>query len=199
MPAYRSIEQRFSEKYVVRDSGCWEWTAVRVRGGYGMIGGGPKRQNQLAHRVSYELKFGSIPSGMIVSHKCDNPSCVNPDHLQLADHLENMRDMALKGRAKKMTYDNIGEACAMLEIGYSRKEVAEKFGVHPKTLVASILRDSDSPATGVKSLAGYKYTKLTAEQRQKIVEMLSTGIPILHIAGLFNVDRKTVRNIRDKL
>lgn len=77
---------------------CWEWQGYRIDKGYGRLRheGGKK----LAHRVSYEAFVGAIPDGMCVLHKCDNPPCVNPDHLFLGTNLDNVKDCINKGRHK---------------------------------------------------------------------------------------------------
>jgi hypothetical protein len=74
--------------------GCWEWNAGRVPAGYGTVKIGGK--NRMTHRVAYEVLVGRIPPGMEVCHECDNPPCINPDHLWIGTHADNMRDMRLK-------------------------------------------------------------------------------------------------------
>jgi hypothetical protein len=88
---------RFWRKVQKTPSGCWEWGGARHLQGYGFI----KRKDgaQLrAHRVSYEIHYGPIPDGFDVCHRCDNPPCVNPEHLFLGTDLDNMQDMIAKGR-----------------------------------------------------------------------------------------------------
>lgn len=77
-------------------SGCWLWIGAGIRYGNVQFNG----RISPAHRVVWELTHGSIPVGMELMHRCDVGCCVNPDHLQIGSHLENMQDMVSKGRQK---------------------------------------------------------------------------------------------------
>ena len=95
----RSIAERFWCK-VTRAIGCWTWAGSKTRQGYGCIGSGGKYAPVVkAHRVSWELNRGPIPQGLCVLHHCDNPSCVNPNHLFLGTVRDNWNDAITKGRA----------------------------------------------------------------------------------------------------
>jgi len=93
----KTIEQRFWEKVkIAGEDECWEWLAAKTHHGYGAF----KYEGKICrtHRVSYILTKGDIPKGLFVCHSCDNPSCVNPKHLWLGTHQDNMDDMYKKGR-----------------------------------------------------------------------------------------------------
>jgi hypothetical protein len=93
-----SIEDRLI-RFLINDSGCWEFTGALDTMGYGLM----KIESKLmkAHRVSYEFATKTaIPHGMCVIHDCDNRRCINPDHLRLGTHQENMTDMVDKGRSR---------------------------------------------------------------------------------------------------
>lgn len=95
LPFFGEVMDRFWSK-VDRSGECWIWTAYRDSFGYGnfKVDG----VNCYAHRICYELEHGSIPEGMCVLHRCDNPSCVNPEHLFLGTHRDNVKDKISKRR-----------------------------------------------------------------------------------------------------
>ena len=92
--------RRFAEKVERRPSGCWEWTGARQTGGYGVLGVGSSKLVR-AHRFAWELHYGEVPEGLSVLHRCDNPCCVNTEHLFLGTQADNMHDMRAKGRGRK--------------------------------------------------------------------------------------------------
>ena len=92
------VAKRF-EKYFRRGDGCWEWVGPRFASGYGAFHSpGLPRRTLRAHRVAWELFRCPIPDGLYVLHRCDNPPCVNPDHLFLGSMGDNNRDCVAKGR-----------------------------------------------------------------------------------------------------
>lgn len=96
---------RFWKKVEVRTKNqCWPWLGAKERFGHGRFKLNTKSA-VYAHRLSYEIENGPIPDGACVCHSCDNPSCVNPNHLWLGTRGDNNRDRATKGRS----YDNRGE------------------------------------------------------------------------------------------
>lgn len=90
---------RLLSKCEVAESGCWVWMGSRNTLGYANTV--LKNQRWMAHRLAWVLAKGRIPTGKFICHKCDNPSCINPEHLFVGDHTENQRDMVAKGRHTK--------------------------------------------------------------------------------------------------
>lgn len=141
-PPMRPAIERFQEKFVVTP-GCWIWTAYKSKKGYGDFGLEGKVVS--AHRFSYELYVDSIPEGMFVCHKCDNPSCVNPDHLFVGSPLDNTQDMIKKGRAKHSAPKGEAHGMAKITAEIARgireapglhREIAAQFGVNKATVSA---------------------------------------------------------------
>ena len=121
------------------NSGCWLWTSSTYHGGYGRLFADGKVQK--AHRLSWQFFQGEIPKGKFVCHKCDNPPCVNPEHLFLGEAADNNHDMMRKGRAvflkgsrhggSKLTEADVIKIRADTRID---KLIAPEYGVHRGTI-----------------------------------------------------------------
>lgn len=117
---------------------CLEWQGPFNGGGYGttreILG------ETAAHRIAYKASRGSITDGLYVCHKCDNPKCIDPDHLFLGTANDNFIDMVNKGRQKHVGRQLTGEQAAhIIRLYYGRKglrmrHLAEKFGVGIQTI-----------------------------------------------------------------
>lgn len=103
------IEKLFKNIFVGNETGCWNWTKARTNG-YGRLGIEKNRiiYQWRAHRLSYHLFFGEIHTGLLVCHKCDNPSCVNPYHLFIGSDKDNCIDARTKGRRIATKHGNPG-------------------------------------------------------------------------------------------
>jgi hypothetical protein len=98
----KDLKTRLALSVKINANDCWVWQRSKLKKGYGKITIGSKkfgnRKNALAHRISYEIFVGPIPKGLQVCHDCDNPSCINPDHLFLGTNQDNVDDKQKKGR-----------------------------------------------------------------------------------------------------
>ena len=136
------IVKRFLSNISIAGNGCWDWSARRSQHGYGWFYYNKKQR--IASRVSWELHHGEIPKEMCVCHKCDNPACVNPDHLFLGTHQENMRDRDRKGRNKcgslpiargeqhsfsKLKDEDVREIRNLYSQGMLQREIGKRFGI----------------------------------------------------------------------
>jgi hypothetical protein len=85
-------------RFIDKTGDCWLWTGGKNKGGYGVIFDTKQRKTRIASRVIWESTNGLIPDGLFVLHRCDNPPCVNPEHLFLGTPHDNNQDMMRKGR-----------------------------------------------------------------------------------------------------
>ena len=134
-------------------SNCVEWWGSKDKDGYGLFNFEGKLGR--AHRLAWDQTNGPIPAGMCVLHKCDNPSCVNVDHLFLGTHKDNTRDMYEKGRSgmigntwnrghtrnrgekhgnAKLKEQNIQEICDLRKHGFTQQKIADWYGVDRGTI-----------------------------------------------------------------
>lgn len=144
--------------FVDKTEGCWLWSAGTCSRGYGNFK--VKNKTLAAHRVSYLIHFGSVPSGLQVLHKCDTPACVRPDHLFVGTGADNMADKVAKGRQargesvtrnrRSLVGSRNGRAILTAEVvqqikdswsfrKITQKDLARKFGISLAT-VSRILR-----------------------------------------------------------
>jgi HNH endonuclease/Homeodomain-like domain len=127
--------------FVVEENGCFVCTShKRDKHGYPHMYWNNK--HYLVHRFVYEKCFGEIPKGLVVRHKCDNPPCINPEHLELGTFEDNMNDRIIRGRTTK------GEKCALSKLkerevieikkmlldGKSLGEISQKFNISKSTV-----------------------------------------------------------------
>lgn len=140
------LMKRLEDKYIPEpNSGCWLWLGgLSKENGYGTIS--VDGESRKAHRVMFELSTSEkIPSGYEVCHHCDNPCCVNPDHLFVGTHIDNMRDRDKKGRRKppKGTFNGFSKLddskvrairLALVENKKTQGQIADEFGCDQSTV-----------------------------------------------------------------
>lgn len=123
----------------VTESGCWLWMG-RTSGGYGVAPLGARGAKKYAHRLFYEAHVGPIGDGAVICHRCDTPSCVNPDHLFLGTVQDNNHDRMKKGRylgewngRARLTAEQAREITSLQGL-VTHKEIAAKYGVARSTI-----------------------------------------------------------------
>ena len=135
------VLERMMGKFKVNDeTGCWDWTASTARG-YGKVWVDGKYM--LAHRFVY----GDVPDGAVVMHKCDNPLCVNPDHLTHGSRRDNMLDMSSKGRAggyRRVEDDDIYDIHILSFMDHNKTKISDIVGVS-RTHVRNVLSGVTKP------------------------------------------------------
>jgi uncharacterized protein YerC len=201
--AAHSVEEAFARGgYAVTDSGCWEYSGTRNPVGYGRV---PYLTKMLyAHRVSYELANGPITDDRYVCHRCDNPPCVNPAHLFLGTHRENMDDMLAKKRNPRGSrhYRAILDEAQAVEViqrvagGERYESIAKSYGV-TKSTVSLIWRGDQwghvARPEGTDPDGGYKPgAKLTDAAVIEILEAIRAGEAYARIGERYGVKPMTI-------
>jgi hypothetical protein len=135
-------------RHVKITRGCWFWVGAKIGSGaarhgqffLGSVDG--KKRFSYAHRFIYRLAVGEIPDGLVVRHKCDNPACVRPDHLELGSHLDNMHDAVQRGRiargerhhSSKLSNADAEAIRRERLAGTSVKVLAARYGIRESTV-----------------------------------------------------------------
>jgi hypothetical protein len=132
------------DKYVMPEpmSGCWLWLGAVDWDNYGVAQDRALKRSARAHRLVYETLVAPIPKGKMLLHSCDNPCCVNPDHLRIGTHQDNVDDCKAKGRHShgvrhpgcKLKTEQVLE---IRKAEGSQRKIAARFGVS-QTLVMFI-------------------------------------------------------------
>jgi len=136
------LSQRLAEHTnVAGPDDCWPWTGHRTQAGYGSFSFHGRAV--YAHRAAYELYNAPLSKGLVVCHRCDNPSCVNPAHLFAGTQKENLHDMIRKGRTKLKPRRGMQHGCAKLSDAEAiairnasgkQRDIANQFGVSQATV-----------------------------------------------------------------
>lgn len=198
-----AVIARFSTLYEP-DGDCWVWLGAKDRDGYGRMRIGDRRTMR-AHRISYAIHHGD-PGRMLVCHHCDNPSCVNPDHLFLGTALDNNRDRVSKGRSNnarpgganqsaKLTDDQAAAIAARYRAGGVRQvDLANEYGVS-KSAIQLLLSGKNwkglgAPVEGMRHAPKRSLRRLTDEARSALIaEYLAGGISQTALAEKYGVSQ----------
>jgi hypothetical protein len=146
----KSVEDRFLQKVLKNANDCWIWQASTRKAGSGFIYGQFSFNGypEWAHRASYLIFKGEIPTGLQVCHKCDVTMCVNPDHLFLGTQRDNMQDMLTKERDAQvgernhsaiLTNENVILARKLSKEGLSHPKIASLFNVSRWTITEAVI------------------------------------------------------------
>ena len=205
--------KRFRSKFVAgKDDECWNWNGTLDIGGYGKLSVSvPKHTTLMAHRVSYTLYVGNIADGMIVMHKCDNPQCVNPNHLTMGTQKENVTDCGNKNRRSPQDKNNNNRAILneqdvieikkLYETGeYSCAYLGKMYGVAPSTVKYALVGKSWNGVGNVFHIPKNKINrmkrKLLKEEIIFLIDMLLSGdFTIKDVANKFSVTTSEVYHI----
>ena len=145
--------RRTAKSYEFETSGqtCWNWTGGKMRRGYGKVRVDTVMgKMNYAHRLMYLLHYGPFDPAKVVRHKCNNPSCINPDHIELGTKADNSRDMVVAGRSTRGEKNWSSKLTAedVLKIRETYPALAEKIGKRAAQIELGVLYNVEWTGVG---------------------------------------------------
>lgn len=194
---FNLISARLAKYAKLMPSGCVEWIGSKNRRGYGQLRymGSPRLAHRLSYIVATEASLDSI-SGKMVCHHCDNPACINPNHLFLGTGKDNVQDMCRKDRhSGRLTAQDVAEIRAS---DASRATLAERFGVAVTTISAArsgatFRHIGGASRRGAPKGSRHRWAKLTEKDAAFIRASDATAAAL---ATQFSVHVQTIYRVR---
>lgn len=211
-PTTRWVVKFWQKVQAGKSDECWEWQGRVGKNGYGVTY--MHSHHLYAHRMAWVITNGPIEDGLHVLHKCDNPRCVNPDHLFLGTQADNNRDMHRKGRnaqpggedhhRSRLTWEDVHTIRRRhAEERVPNKELAEEYGVHLATITGVIANRTwhdegyTPPAQRLTSRGVMnQHSKLTPEKVRAIRSAYASGKANQYeLARTYGVHQTTIHSI----
>lgn len=194
------LRSKLLDRVQATEAGCWEWQGGRFPDGYGSMKWNGKARG--THRLSFEAFKGPIPDGMLVRHSCDNPPCINPDHLLVGTNKDNVADCISRGRRGDLSGENNGVSklidADILEIRASNEPtqiLASKFGIDRTTIwgirVGKTWKHVDLGVSSIR--APGRPAKLSVED---VTAIRASELSGRQLSEIFNVSQTTISMVR---
>lgn len=166
----QSIIDRFNSKVKKIESGCWIFIGCKNPKGYGVF---QANGTIFSHRFAWIVKNGAIPKGLLVCHTCDNPPCVNPDHLWLGTPKQNTQDMVKKDRPRGAKNPRKGEQNGMSVISYIQAmDIARLIELgHRSTDISRNLNISIHIVNDIRSRKSWKFLAFDVPKKIILIKM----------------------------